>query len=156
MLDLIAQVELIPGVDKALIEASRVGWEAVMLVVIIVAAGLGLWKFGTAIIALGNRYITSTESFLTGMEARDYKQLSLCEQHAENLAVLVALHTTGDIKKSFEEIIATRKDVHQMKLGVVRACEMCRAVAKIMYPENAKNITIHCDAIESIFATETV
>lgn len=69
-----------------------------------------------------------------------------------HLARLVDIHEKPGqtIHQATVEITATNGDVIKLKQVALRACEMCRAVARVECPGSADLVNGHCDEIERI------
>jgi hypothetical protein len=132
-------------------------------------AGL-VWIIYAKIIPWGERYITSTETFLRAMDARDQKQQDICGVHADNLGKIADLtdKQTTLIQGTHESIkalvtrsehpdapfstVKTNADIARMKRAAIKACELCRKVADKEFPNSSPDVDRHCDEIERIIS----
>ena len=111
-------------------------------------------------------WVADERRWRVGLTERLEQQSVVCGQHKtvleeqkivslateKHLARLVDLHEKpGEaIKQATVHIATTTKDVESLKAAALRACEMCRSVAKIECPDSATVVNQHCDEIERI------
>lgn len=137
----------------------------------------GLWKIvsigGRRALALGERYVASTEKLHDTLKESDIKQKELCEGHrqsleimseavdeniliqreqCEHLKTLVDLHQapSGPVTTSIAQTCAIHRDMGKMKQIVKHHCAMCRVIARNEFPAIADQLDEHCNAMERL------
>ena len=125
---------------------------------------------GKKALEIGERYVRSTEELHGTLKDVESHRNELCNRHAtgledvttqvaesnNHLKRLVEIHEQpgGDVKESINATHRAAEDVARMKRAAIRACEMCRRVAKTEMPDSSDEVGRHCDEIERIIGGE--
>lgn len=163
----------IPGVDQAVESASRVGWEAVMLVVVICAIGFAAWKLmwatwhklfgnddkGTP--GLVGDWVAEEKRWRTGLTERLESQASQCGLHNETVKGLTNILAEQKTVSLASEKSLAESNVHLAKLVELHDPRGSIGMAAQQISSNSSSLNdlkaagCHlCDLLEDIAAKE--
>lgn len=100
---------------------------------------------GRRLLALGERYVSSTETLHATLKEAEDNRNKLCDRHASVLEQVTELVNVN--KGHLQE---GQTDMQRMKQAAVHACRMCREISMKEIPDSAAEVARHCDEIERV------